>query len=80
MMQQNTTCRGTVAQRRPVAQVPSYLTLDLRLGWRPTKQLELSLVGQNLLDSHRPEFREPILTSAPTEIQRSIYGKVTWRF
>ena len=66
--------------RLPVAQIPSYLTLDVRLGWRPTKQLELSLVGQNLLDSHRPEFREPILTTLPTEIQRSVYGKVTWRF
>ncbi|MGB4067295.1 MAG: TonB-dependent receptor [Nitrospira sp.] len=71
---------GRYVDRLPVAQIQSYLTLDLRLGWRPTKQWELSLVGQNLLDSHRPEFREPILTSAPTEIQRSVYGKVTWRF
>ncbi len=66
--------------RLAAAQVPSYLTLDLRLGWRPTKQLELSLAGQNLLDNHRPEFREPIVSSTPTEIQRSVYGKVTWRF
>ena len=71
---------GRYVDRLPVAQIPSYLTLDVRLGWRPTKQLELSLVGQNLLDSHRPEFREPILTTLPTEIQRSVYGKVTWRF
>lgn len=71
---------GRYVDRLTVAQVPSYLTLDLRLGWRPTKQLEFSLVGQNLLDSHRPEFKEPILSSVPTEIQRSVYGKVTWRF
>lgn len=71
---------GRYVDRLAAAQVPSYLTLDLRLGWRPTKQLEFSLVGQNLLDNHRPEFREPIVSSAPTEIQRSVYGKVTWRF
>ena len=71
---------GRYVDRLPVAQVPSYVTLDARIGWRPTKQLELSLVGQNLLDSHRPEFREKILTSSPTEIQRGVYGKITWRF
>ncbi|TKB60996.1 MAG: TonB-dependent receptor [Nitrospira sp.] len=71
---------GRYVDRLTVAQAPSYFTLDARIGWRPTKQLELSLVGQNLLDSHRPEFRELLLSSAPTEIQRSVYGKVTWRF
>jgi iron complex outermembrane receptor protein len=71
---------GRYVDRLTTGQVPSYLTLDLRLGWRPTKQLEFSLVGQNLLDNHRPEFSETILPSTPTEIQRSVYGKVTWRF
>jgi iron complex outermembrane receptor protein len=71
---------GRYVDRLTVAQVPSYVTLDTRLGWKPTKQLEISLVGQNLLDSHRPEFREKIVSSAPTEIQRGVYGKVTWRF
>ncbi|MCS6285630.1 MAG: TonB-dependent receptor [Nitrospira sp.] len=71
---------GRYVDRLVVAQVPSYVTMDVRIGWRPTKQLEFSLVGQNLLDNHRPEFKEPIVSSAPTEIQRSVYGKVTWRF
>ena len=30
-------------------QVPSYLTMDLRLAYRPRKHLELAVVGQNLL-------------------------------
>ncbi|MFO0773931.1 MAG: TonB-dependent receptor [Nitrospiraceae bacterium] len=64
----------------PAIRIPSYTTLDLRLGWRPTRQLELSLVGQNLLDSHRPEYRENIISFVPTELQRGVYGKVTWRW
>lgn len=62
------------------AQIPSYFNLDVRIGWRPSKQLELSLVGQTLLDSHRPEYREALISTSPTEIQRSIYGKATWHF
>ncbi len=71
---------GRYVDRLSAIQIPSYFTLDARLGWRPTKQLELSLVGQNLLDPHRPEFREKIVSFVPTEIQRGIYGKATWRF
>lgn len=61
--------------------VPSYLRLDLRLGWRPTKAFDLSLVGQNLLDNRHPEwggiFGVPVM---PTEVQRSGYVQATWRF
>lgn len=58
--------------------VPSYFELDVRLGWHPTKQLELSLVGQNLLHNHHPEYGFPSPTRE--EVERSFYGKVTWRF
>lgn len=64
----------------PAIQIPSYVSMDVRLGWRPTRQLELSLVGQNLLDTHRPEFRENIVSFVPTELQRGVYGKATWRW
>jgi len=59
--------------------VPGYVTLDLRLAWRPLQNLELALVGQNLVDSHHPEF-VPEELFLPTEVQRSVYGKITWRF
>lgn len=58
--------------------VPSYFSLDLRLGWNPREDLEFSIVGQNLLDDHHPEFGFP--NASRHEIQRSVYGKVTWRF
>jgi iron complex outermembrane receptor protein len=59
--------------------IPSYVTFDVRLAWRPVKQLELTLVGQNLAGSHR-EFNPTFVSTQATEVSRSIYGKLTWRF
>ncbi|TMP97944.1 MAG: TonB-dependent receptor [Verrucomicrobia bacterium] len=39
----------------PSPNVPSYLTFDVRVAWQ-FKSLELSIVGQNLLDHRHPEF------------------------
>ncbi|MEO6876015.1 MAG: TonB-dependent receptor [Opitutaceae bacterium] len=58
--------------------VPSYYELDARLAWRPTNGLELALVGQNLLHDHHPEYGFPSATRE--EIQRRLYGKITWRY
>lgn len=60
--------------------VGDYLSLATRLGWRPRPNLELSLVGQNLLDPRHPEFKAEQLSSALSEVERSVYGKVSWRF
>ncbi|PWU13954.1 MAG: TonB-dependent receptor [Verrucomicrobia bacterium] len=57
--------------------VPAYLALDLRLGWHATRNLELSIAGQNILDPQHPEFGAP---ATRQEIPRSVFGKVTWRF
>jgi len=59
----------------------SYYTLDARLGWRLRKDLELSLVGQNLLNDHYTEYSQNGgLDELPTEVERNIYGKITWQF
>ncbi len=58
--------------------VPGYVEADVHLGWFPTKNLELSIVGQNLVQRRHPEFGFPAPTRA--EIERSVYGKITWRF
>ena len=60
--------------------VPSYWALDTRLGWRVNKNLELSLVGQNLLDPHHPEFVSEIVGIIQTRIERSVYAKLLWHF
>jgi iron complex outermembrane receptor protein len=58
--------------------VPSYFELDVRVAWRPVKNLELSVVGQNLLHDHHPEYGFPSPTRE--EIGRSVYGKMSWQF
>jgi len=64
----------------PRQDVGSYITFDTRLGWKPHKDIEMSIVGQNLLDSNHPEFWPEILSTFPTEVERSVYGKITWQF
>ena len=43
--------------RLPHPVVPGYAELDARIGWHPTSRWELSLIGQNLLHAHHPEFQ-----------------------
>jgi iron complex outermembrane receptor protein len=62
------------------ARIPAYTALDLRLAWRINRELELSLVGQNLLDQTHPEYVSDYLNSAPSEIERSVFIKADWRF
>jgi iron complex outermembrane receptor protein len=61
------------------ATVPAYCELDVRLSWHASKNLELSIVGQNLLHDRHLEY----VISSPNpreEIVRGVYGKVTWRY
>lgn len=62
--------------------IPEYTRLDLRLGWHPVKDLELSMNFFNLQDPQHFEFLrgKDLVQAAPTQIQRSFYGKITWRF
>ena len=57
--------------------LPGYLEMDLRLGWRPTPAWEVSLLGQNLLHDHHPEFNSP---GSRRELRRAVYVKASWRF
>ncbi len=59
--------------------IPSYMRLDLRIGYHPQENIEISLVGQNLLDPRHPEFSAETTGIVPSEVPRSFYGKLTWR-
>jgi len=59
--------------------IKDYVSLDIRLAWQPVSNLELSLVGQNLLAEKHLEYRQEFITSA-TEIDRGMYGKLAWSF
>jgi iron complex outermembrane receptor protein len=57
--------------------VPSYTAVDVRLGWNPRSDLELSLAGHNLFGSEHAEFGDP---ATRTEVGRSVFFKVVTRF
>jgi iron complex outermembrane receptor protein len=57
--------------------LPAFRELDGRLGWQATPALECAIVGQNLLHAHHPEFG---VTATRKDAERSVYGKVVWRF
>ena len=61
--------------------VPSYFGLDLRIAWSPRPDLEISVAGKNLLQSSHAEFADDRLApSGMHEVQRSVFGQVTWKF
>lgn len=59
--------------------IDDYVALDVRLAWRAAANLELALVGQNLLDDSHVEFVQEAFTS-PTEVERGVYGTITYTF
>jgi iron complex outermembrane receptor protein len=60
----------------PSPAVPAYTTMDIRLGWKPRKDIELSITGQNLLDRNHVEFG-----TAPnrSEVAPGVFVKLTWQ-
>jgi iron complex outermembrane receptor protein len=63
---------------RPAPAVPGYAELDVRLGWTVRPGLEISLVGQNLLNDRHPEFGAP--GPLRYEFERGAYLRSAWRF
>lgn len=59
--------------------IDAYLTLDIRLAWQVTPNLELSAVGQNLLDRGHMEFIQEAFIEA-TEVPRSFYAQIRYKF
>lgn len=64
----------------PSLNLPSYYSLDAHLGWRPARNLELSIGGQNLLDDQHLEFLPDFVNTSPTVVKRSIFGSITVTF
>ncbi len=59
--------------------IKEYVSLDIRMAWRPVAGIELSLVGQNLLASQHLEYTKETTLNA-IAIERGVYGKITWQF
>ncbi len=75
----NSDIKALSARALGTVPVKEYVTLDARLGWQIHPSLELSVTGQNLLDSRHLEFIEETYI-LPTEIPRGVYGKIKIEF
>ncbi len=58
--------------------IDSYIRVDARLGWQPSKDLSLEIGGRNLFDAKHQEFGTVPFVVA-TEAERSYYLKATWQ-
>jgi iron complex outermembrane recepter protein len=68
------------ADQLDALQVDSYVTGDVRIGWKPVESVELSLVARNLFNRRRTEFRPTVIGTEQSEIEPSVYGKISWQF
>ncbi|MCB0323036.1 MAG: TonB-dependent receptor [Bdellovibrionales bacterium] len=56
--------------------VPSYTAAHFHLAWDVSRQLQVSLVGENLLDAHHFEQSGGLAT----QVERSLYARLRWRY
>ena len=59
--------------------IPSYFRFDTRLGYLPSRNLDLSVGIQNLLNQGRREFKAALYNNQ-TEIGRTFYVKAVWQY
>jgi iron complex outermembrane receptor protein len=64
---------------QPERRVDPHWTLDMRLGWKASRDLELSIVGQNLLERRQLEAISEPLPSIINEVERGVYLRADWR-
>ncbi len=65
----------------PNLDVPAYLSLDVRLGWTPSENLEFAIGAKSLLNKSQQQFsRSNFFAARPTEFDRQAYVKATWKF
>ncbi len=60
--------------------IPSYVTMDAKLVFKPTRNTELFVVGQNLFSQNHQEIGPDTFPTIPSIIPRGIYAGAQWRF
>lgn len=60
--------------------INDYFNADARIAWRPVKNLELSLIGQNLIQSQHIEYQGDFFMPQATYVPRGVYAKFDWQF
>jgi iron complex outermembrane receptor protein len=71
---------GRYVDSLPAIDVPSYTTMDVRLAWRPAKNLEWAVIGRNLIDSPHTEFVDVLSGIVGTQVPPQVYTTLTWTY
>ena len=71
--------RLSVDTFRSIISIDDYFLLDANIIWTPQENLEVMLSGQNLLTDSQFQYLSEMLVP-PTEIERGVYLKLTYRF
>ncbi len=69
----------TAVDSNTASGVAEYTRFDARLAWKPMDNLEVSVIGQNLFDNTHQEFAGFAYQNS-SQVPRSVYGNVTWKF
>ena len=59
--------------------IEDYFTADVQITYQATPNLDLALVGQNLIEESHEEYVQEFWSN-PTEVERGVYLKATYRF
>lgn len=59
--------------------IPAYARLDTQIRWQPYKNMELSLIGQNLTDDKHQEFDE-VIYSTPSYMSRAFLARISYKW
>jgi iron complex outermembrane receptor protein len=60
----------------PAQKIKAYKTGDFRVGWRPSNNWDLSVIGRNIMQGQHAEFGSDVNTIVG--IKRNIYARITW--
>jgi len=57
-----------------------YASLDARLAWQFDRQLEVAVMGKNLLTNRHTEFIDVLPYTRAYDVQRTLFLNALWRF
>ena len=60
--------------------IQPYTALDARLAWQVDRQLELAVIGKNLLTNRHTEFIDTLPYTRAYDVQRTLFFTALWRF
>lgn len=60
--------------------IPGYVTMDAKVAYKPAKNIELFVAGQNLFSQHHREYASEFIPIVPATIPRGVYAGAQWRF